>query len=44
MTDFAPEAVRRLRRWIFRYHCLQLPVLFAYKTLSRPAGYLGTDA
>lgn len=44
VTDFAPEAVRRLRPWIFRYRRLALPVLFAYKTLPRQADYLGTDA
>ena len=44
VADFAPEAVRRLRPWIFRYRRLALPVLFAYKTLPRPAGYLRTDA
>lgn len=44
VTVFAPEAVRRLRPWIFRYHRLALPVLFAYKTLPRPVGYLRTDA
>jgi hypothetical protein len=41
VTDFYPEAVRRLRPWIFRYRRLRLPVLFAYKTLPHPAGYLG---
>ena len=35
VTDFAPEAVRRLRPWIFRYRRLYLPVLFAYRTLPR---------
>jgi hypothetical protein len=39
VTDFAPEAVRRLRPWIFRYRRLLIPVLFAYKTLPRPADY-----
>ena len=38
VTDFYPEAVRRLRPWIFRYRRLRVPVLFAYKTL--PAGYM----
>ena len=36
-TAFAPEAVRRLRPWIFRYRWLRLPVLFAYETL--PSAY-----
>lgn len=44
VTAFAPEAVRRLRPWVFRYRRLRLPVLFAYKALPRPAGYPGTDA
>ena len=35
VTDFAPEAVRRLRPWIFRYRRLPLPVLFAYRILPR---------
>ena len=38
VTDFYPEAVRKLRPWIFRYRWLRLPVLFAYKTVSRPDG------
>jgi hypothetical protein len=38
VTDFAPCAVRRLRPWVFRYRWLRIPVLFAYETVSRPAG------
>jgi len=44
VTDFAPEAVRRLRPWIFRYRRLALPVLFAYYLLRQPAGYLQDGA
>jgi hypothetical protein len=44
VTDFYPEAVRRLSPWIFRYRRLRWPVLFAYKTLPRPAGYLQDGA
>ena len=44
VTDFAPEAVRRLRPWIFRYRRLALPVLFAYYPLRQPAGYLQDGA
>ena len=44
VTDFAPEAVRRLRPWVFRYRWLRLPVPFAYVPLSRPAGYVEADA
>lgn len=35
VTDFAPEAVRKLRPWIFRYRHLPLPALFAYETLPQ---------
>jgi hypothetical protein len=38
ITRFVPEAVRRLRPWIFRYHWLRLPALFAYQTLPWPSG------
>jgi len=38
VTDFYPEAVRKLRPWIFRYRWLRLPVLFAYMPVSRPDG------
>ena len=44
VTDFAPEAVRRLRPWIFRYRRVALPVLFAYYPLRQPAGYLQDGA
>ena len=44
VTDFYPEAVRRLHPWIFRYRRMGWPVLFAYKTLPHPAGYLGDGA
>jgi hypothetical protein len=44
VTDFAPEAVRRLRPWILRYRWLRLPVLFAYVPLPQPAGYAEADA
>jgi hypothetical protein len=44
VTDFAPEAVRRLSPWIFRYRWLRVPVLFAYRTLDRPAGYVEDGA
>jgi hypothetical protein len=40
VTDFYPEAVRRLHPWIFRYRRLPLPAIFAYKTLPHPVGYL----
>jgi hypothetical protein len=42
VTDFYPEAVRRLRPWIFRYRWLRIPVLFAYKpwpSPGRPSGW-----
>jgi hypothetical protein len=38
VTRFVPEAVRKLRPWIFRYRRLPLPVLFAYETLPWPSG------
>ena len=38
VTDFYPEAVRKLRPWIFRYRHLRLPALFAYMPVSRPDG------
>lgn len=41
VTDFYPEAVRRLRPWVFRYGRLRVPILFAYRAPRRPAGYLG---
>jgi hypothetical protein len=44
VTDFAPEAVRRLHPWIFRYRWLRLPALFAYVPLARPAGFPGDGA
>lgn len=44
VTDLAPYAVRRLRPWIFRYRWLRIPVLFDYRPLRRPAGYLEADA
>jgi len=44
VTDFAPEAVRRLRPRIFRHRWLRLPALFAYETLPHPAGYVEADA
>jgi hypothetical protein len=44
VTDFAPEAVRKLRPWIFRYRSLPVPVLFAYETLPRPAANVEVDA
>lgn len=44
VTDFYPEAVRRLHPWLFRYRRMLIPSLFAYKTLPRPAGYLQDGA
>jgi hypothetical protein len=44
VTDLAPEAVRRLRPWIFRYRWLRLPVPFAYVPLEHPAGFTGDGA
>jgi len=40
VTDFYPEAVRRLRPWIFRHRWLRIPVPFDYRIVRRPAGYL----
>jgi hypothetical protein len=44
VTDFYPEAVRRLSPWICRYNRLRVPVLFAYKPLPSPAGYMQDGA
>jgi hypothetical protein len=38
VTRFVPEAVRKLRPWIFHHRWLRLPVLFDYKTLPWPSG------
>ena len=49
VTRFVPDAVRRLRPWIFRFGWLRLPALFAYETLpwpspGRPSGWPKADA
>lgn len=44
VTDFAPYTVRRLRPHVLRSERYRWPMLFDYRPLRQPAGYLGTDA